>query len=400
MAIPTYDFVVIGGGIVGVATAHAIAHSGDHRVLVLEAEPRLALHQSGRNSGVIHSGLYYRPDSEKARLCAAGRRGLYEFCESHEIPFRRCGKLVVATEESQLPALTQLESRAIANGLEGVQRLDSAGIHECEPGASGVAGLWIPQTGVVDFAAVTATLARQLQQRDGVILLDSKVHQIHCTSDPIRVRTQRNEVHCRVLINCAGLQADRVARLAGLKPEVRLIPFRGEYAEVGGESRNLVRALIYPVPDARFPFLGVHLTRTMDDRVILGPNAVPALKREGYKRTDFSITDIADTLTFPGFWRLAGNFWKTGLAETRHSLSERALMQETQRLVPKISRRDLRPYPSGVRAQAVDRSGRLLDDFCILQRENMIHVLNAPSPAATAALAIGDHIATLAKEVV
>jgi L-2-hydroxyglutarate oxidase len=398
MAILSFDSVVVGGGIVGVATAHAIARSGDKRVLVIEAEPALAQHQSGRNSGVIHSGLYYPPDSEKARLCAAGRLRLFDFCHSHEIPFRRCGKLVVATEASQHPALAQLESRATANGLEGLQRLDSSGIREYEPEADGVAGLWIPHTGVVDFAAVTATLARQLQRSDGEILLDSKVQQIHCTSDSIRVRTQRHEVHCRLLINCAGLQADRVARLAGLEPDVRLIPFRGEYFEVVGESQHLVRALIYPVPDPRFPFLGVHLTRTIDDRVIVGPNAVPALKREGYRRTDFSIRDVADTLAFPGFWRLAGNYWKTGLAETRRSLSERAFIEATKRLVPRISRRDLRPYPSGVRAQAVDRAGRLLDDFCIIQNEHMIHVLNAPSPAATAALAIGDHMAHLAEK--
>lgn len=396
MAIPFFDVVVVGGGIVGVATAHAIARSGDHRVLVIEAEPKLAQHQSGRNSGVIHSGLYYRPDSEKARLCNSGRHQLYEFCESHEIPFRRCGKLVVATEKSQLSALAHLEGRADANGLEGVQRLDASEIRQHEPAANGVAGLWIPQTGVVDFTAVTAELARELEQRNGSVMLGSKVQQIHAASEPIRVMTDHHEVHCRLLINCAGLQADRVARLAGLDPEVRLIPFRGEYSEVVAESRNLVRALIYPVPDPRFPFLGVHLTRTIDDRVLVGPNAVPALKREGYKRTDFSLRDIADTLVFPGFWRLAGTNWKTGMAEARRSLDRRASLQEIQRLVPDITPQDLRPYPSGVRAQAVDRAGRLLDDFYILQNERMIHVLNAPSPAATAALAIGDHIAHLA----
>ncbi len=394
----SFDVVVIGGGIVGVATAHSLARTGDHRVAVLEAGPRLALHQTGRNSGVIHSGLYYRPGSQKATLCAAGRRQLYEFCASHEIPFRTCGKLVVATESPQLPALARLESRAAANGLEGVEQLDSSAIQHFEPAARGIAGLWVPQTGVVDFAAVTGELARQFQEADGAIFLDSRVQHIGRAPGLLHVKTRRQDFQCRVLINCAGLQADRVARMAGLEPEARLIPFRGEYSRVVGASRDLVRGLIYPVPDPRFPFLGVHLTRTVDDRVLLGPNAVPALKREGYRWTDVSLRDVADTLGFPGFWRLAGSFWKTGLAETHRSLSRRALIRETQRLVPGISHRDLHPHPSGVRAQAVDRDGNLLDDFCILQTDTMIHVLNAPSPAATASLAIGEHIARLARK--
>lgn len=395
MTIPSFDVAVIGGGIVGVATAHAIGRSGA-RVVVIEADSDLARHQSGRNSGVIHSGLYYKPGSNKARLCTRGRDQLYEFCESNEIVHRRCGKLVVATNESQLSALSELERRASANGLDGVERLDDLGIRHREPAAAGIAGLWIPQTGVVDFTSVTGVLARRLLELGGEILLDSRVQRIRSATKHILVGTKRGEVTCRLLVNCAGLQADRIARLAGCEPEVRLIPFRGEYFEISAEARQRVRALIYPVPDPRFPFLGVHLTRTVHGRVIAGPNAVPAFKREGYRRTDFSLRDMADTVAFPGFWRLAASFWRTGLAETRRSLSHQAFTRETQALVPGIGKQDFRPYPSGVRAQAVDRSGRLLDDFHILQEHNMIHVLNAPSPAATAALAIGDHIASLA----
>jgi L-2-hydroxyglutarate oxidase len=397
MSTPSYDVVVIGGGIVGVATARALSLHGRHRVLIMEAEPRLAQHQTGRNSGVIHAGLYYRPGSDKARLCAAGREALYRFCEDHQIPFRRCGKLVVATDQEQIPALDGLEKRAHANGLTGVQRLDRSGIREREPAANGVAGLWIPQTGIVDFAAVTDALAIDVKDRDGELVLDSRVRKIRRQGDWIRVESPNLEVRGRLLINCAGLHGDRVARLAGVEPQIRLIPFRGEYYEAEGPATELVRGLIYPVPDPRFPFLGVHWTRTIDDRVLAGPNAVPALKREGYRRSDISLRDVADILAFPGFWRLAAGFWRTGLAEMRRSLNKRAFVQEAQRLVAQISAGDLRPAPSGVRAQAVDRSGKLLDDFFILQEERMIHVLNAPSPAATASLAIGEHIAKLAK---
>jgi len=398
MSTPSYDVVVIGGGIVGVATARALSLGGRYRVLIMEAEPRLAQHQTGRNSGVIHAGLYYRPGSNKARLCATGREALYRFCEDHQIPFRRCGKLVVATDEEQIPALDQLERRAQANGLNGVQRLDRSGIQEREPAANGIAGLWIPQTGVVDFAVVTEALATDFRDRDGELLLGSRVKQIHHDGDWIRVESSNHEVRGRLLINCAGLHGDRVARLAGVDPQIRLIPFRGEYFEVEGPAMELVRGLIYPVPDPRFPFLGVHWTRTIDDRVLAGPNAVPALRREGYRRTDISLRDVGDILAFPGFWRLAGGFWRTGLAEMRRSLNKRAFVQEAQRLVAQISAGDLRPAPSGVRAQAVDRSGKLLDDFFILQEERMIHVLNAPSPAATASLAIGEQIAQIAEK--
>jgi L-2-hydroxyglutarate oxidase len=397
MSIPTFDVIVVGGGIVGVAVARELARSGGNRVLVVEAENRLAAHQTGRNSGVIHAGLYYRPGSQKARLCALGREALYAYCERRAIPHRRCGKLVVASEPSQLAALDELERRARANGLEGVERLDPAGIRRREPAAAGIAGLGVPQTGVVDFAAVTRALADDLEDCEGNVLLEARVEAIEHHRGRLIVRTRTTEVEGRLLINCAGLHADRVARLAGLEPQIRLIPFRGEYYELEGGANRFVRSLIYPVPDPRFPFLGVHLTRTVEDRILAGPNAVPAGKREGYRRSDFAARDVAEILSFPGFWRLAGSYWRTGLAEMRRSLSERALAAQLDRLVPEISRLPREPAPSGVRAQAVDRSGRLLDDFSILTGEHMIHVLNAPSPAATAALAIGEHIAGLAQ---
>ena len=399
MTTATSDVVIIGGGIVGVSAARALSRRGQ-QVLVLEAEPGLARHQSGRNSGVIHAGLYYRPGSEKARLCSIGRDSLYRFCETQQIPHRRCGKLVLATSQDQLPALDELQTRAQANGLDGVQRLDRTGIEEKEPAARGLAGLWIPQTGVVDFVRVTEALAKDLRNHGGEVLLGSTVTRIEHRGDRVLIQTEGQEVLCRLLINCAGLQSDRVARLAGLDPQIRLIPFRGEYFELEPQTRELVRALIYPVPDPRFPFLGVHFTRTADDRVLVGPNAVPALSREGYQRSDISFRDVADVVSFPGFWRLAGTFWRTGVAETRRSLNKQAFVREAKRLVPTLTSDQLNPAPSGVRAQAVDRSGKLLDDFYILSQEKMIHVLNAPSPAATASLAIGSHIADLAEKAI
>lgn len=396
MGTSTYDVVIIGGGIVGVATAYSLATSGRCRVLVVEAETELAQHQTGRNSGVIHAGLYYRPGSHKARLCTVGRDRLYRFCEEHQIPHRRCGKLVVATRVSERAALGELERRAAANGIEGVERLGAMGIRRREPAVVGIAGLWVPQTGVVDFATVTRVLADQVREHDGEVLTGARVQRIDIDGERIRIASESTSVHCRLLVNCGGLHGDRIARMAGLEPGVRLVPFRGEYRQLAADAEPLVRGLIYPVPDPRFPFLGVHLTRTIDERVLAGPNAVPALKREGYRRSDISLRDLCETLTFPGFWRLAASFWRTGLAEIRRSLNRKSFAREVQRLIPEISASSLRPAPSGVRAQAIDPQGHLLDDFAIVEGPRMIHVLNAPSPAATAALAIGDHIAGLA----
>ena len=387
---------MIGGGIVGLATARSLADKGVGSLVVLEAENELALHQTGRNSGVIHSGLYYRPGSDKARFCASGRGALYRFCDDNEIAYRRCGKLVVAVDDSELPALDRLAERADANGLEGVERLDAAGIRDKEPSAVGVGALWVPQTGIVDFSRVAARLAELIADKGGRILTSARVRKVSTEPSGIKIETDSKTVRCRLLINCAGLQADRVARLCGLKPEIRLVPFRGEYLELTASAAEKVNGLIYPVPDPRLPFLGIHLTRTIDDRVLAGPNAVLAWKREGYRATDFSLRDTADTLLYPGFWRLATGFWRSGAGEMYRSWNRAAFVEGLQRLMPTVTAEQLAPSRSGVRAQAIDARGRLLDDFQILQSDRMLHVLNAPSPAATAALAIGGHLAEVA----
>ncbi len=302
-----YEVAIVGGGIIGMATAHALSERR-LSLIVLESEPHLALHQSGRNSGVIHSGLYYRPGSSKAALCTAGREELYRFCNQHGIPYRRCGKLVLATSEEELGALQELERRARANGLGNVERLGPAEIREKEPQASGIAGLWVPDTGVVDFAKVTRMLADLLAERGGEVRTGAKVVKIHRRNGGFVLETPRGAVRCSHLINCAGLHSDRVARQCGLRLEIRLVPFRGDYFELAAERRHLVRTMIYPVPDPRLPFLGVHLTRGIDSRVLAGPNAVLSLKREGYGRASFSLRDAVETLVFPGFWRLARGF--------------------------------------------------------------------------------------------
>lgn len=395
MSSPVHDVAVVGGGIVGLATAQSLSSRGV-TVVVLEAERELALHQTGRNSGVIHSGLYYRPGSDKARFCASGRDALYRFCDDNEIAYRRCGKLVVAVDESELPALERLADRAQANGLEGVERLDASGISDREPSAVGVGALWVPQTGIVDFSRVAARLADSILGNGGRILTSARVRKVSTEAGGIALETDSKNARCRLLINCAGLQADRVARLCGLKPEIRLVPFRGEYLELTASAAEKVKGLIYPVPDPRLPFLGIHLTRTIDDRVLAGPNAVLAWKREGYRASDFSVRDTADTLLFPGFWRLAAGFWRTGAGEMYRSWNRAAFMKGLQRLIPTVTAEQLAPSRSGVRAQAIDARGRLLDDFQILQADRMLHVLNAPSPAATASLAIGRHLAEVA----
>ena len=389
-----YDVAVVGGGIVGCATALALcsAHPG-LKLVLLEKEGRLAAHQTGHNSGVIHAGLYYRPGSLKAENCTAGREALYALCAEHDIPFERCGKVVVAVDERELAALDELERRGRANGLTGLERLDAAQVRSHEPQAAALAGLFVPQTGIVDYTRVTETLAELVRRHGGVIRLGTEVRAGRLAADGLTLFTSVGEVRTRFLVNCAGLHCDRVARACGVDPGVRIVPFRGEYYLVRAERRDLVRHLLYPVPDPTLPFLGVHFTRMIDGTLEAGPNAVLAWKREGYRWHDISVADLADTLAFPGFWRLAGQFWRTGLAEYRRSFSRRAFVASLQRLVPAVTAADVTRGGAGVRAQAVDRDGRLVDDFCIVTGERMVHVLNAPSPAATASLSIGRTIA-------
>lgn len=394
----TRDVAVIGGGIVGVATALALRRTTRATVTVLEAENRLAAHQTGRNSGVIHAGLYYKPGSLKARNCTAGREALYRYCAEHGVPAERCGKLVVATTSEELPALDELERRGRANGLRGLRRLSAGELGEVEPQVRGLAGLLVPETGIVDYAQVTAALAGDLRRLDGEVRTDARFLSLARSGSDTVLSTASGEVRCRFVIACAGLQADRVARRCGVDPGVRIVPFRGEYWELAPERRGLVRNLIYPVPDPRFPFLGVHFTRKVSGAVEAGPNAVLALRREGYGKTSFSLRDTAAVLSAPAFWRLAARYWRTGMAEMWRSASRRAFARALQRLVPEVTAADLRPGGAGVRAQALDDAGNLLDDFHIVEAERQIHVLNAPSPAATASLAIGEHLARLAAE--
>jgi L-2-hydroxyglutarate oxidase len=386
------DVAVVGGGLVGLASALALAGRG-LTVAVLEAEEVLAAHQSGHNSGVIHSGLYYKPGSLKARLCVAGARSLFDLCAEEGVAHERCGKLVVATGASELPRLDELERRGRANGLAGLRRLAGGELREIEPHVAGIAALHVPGTAIVDYKGVAQAYARRLEARGGTVRLGARVTAIREEASELVVETGRGVVRARLLVNCAGLQCDRIARLAGADPQVRIIPFRGEYHDLRPEARPLVRGLIYPVPDPRFPFLGVHLTRRVDGSVEAGPNAVLAWRREGYRKGSFAPRDAASTLAWPGFWRLAARHARTAVMEVRRSWSKVRFARDLARLVPAITAADLTAGGSGVRAQAIDRQGNLVDDFHLVESPRAIHVLNAPSPGATASLAIGEEIA-------
>ena len=388
-----YATAIVGGGIVGLATARALVRRGVDRLVVLEAEERLASHQTGRNSGVIHSGLYYKPGSLKAQNCVAGREAMYRYCEEEGIPHRRSGKIVVAIRESELPALEELRRRGEANGLEGLRVLDRAELRELEPEVDAIAGLWVREAGIVDYREVARAIARDVEAGGGEIRTGARVSAVETRGGALRIVAGGETLEAEALVNCAGLHSDRLARLCGVEPGLRIVPFRGEYYDLVPEARGLVRNPIYPVPDPAFPFLGVHLTPTIDGRVEAGPNAVLALKREGYRKRDVDLRDMAETLGYRGFHRLAARHWRSGAAEMYRSLSRRRFVEDLRRLVPRLQKGDLRRGKAGVRAQAVDPEGRLVDDFRILFGERSAHVLNAPSPAATAALSIGAFIA-------
>lgn len=362
---------------------------------MLEAEAEPAQHQTGHNSGVIHAGLYYAPGSLKARLCVAGRDALYAFCAEQEIPQRRCGKLLIARSAEELPALERLGERGRANGLEGLRRLAAEEITEIEPHAVGAGALHVLETGVVDYSQVSNALVRVVAESGGELRTGCRVLKIRRAAGELVLETSGGAFHARHVVNCAGLQSDRVARLCGVDPGVRIVPFRGEYYALSDRAAALVRALVYPLPDPRFPFLGVHLTRRIDGRVEAGPNAVLALRREGYSRTSFSAADTFSTLSYPGFWKLMRRHWRTGLSETGRTVSRSAFAAGVRELVPAVGDDDLQPAGCGVRAQAIDSAGRLLDDFHIVHSPQATHVVNAPSPAATASLAIGRHVAGL-----
>jgi (S)-2-hydroxyglutarate dehydrogenase len=385
-------YVVIGGGIVGLATAHRIVlDRPDAEVTVIEKESRWGAHQTGHNSGVIHAGVYYKPGSLKARLCRAGSASMVEFCAEHGIPVQVCGKLIVATDEAELPRLHALFERATANGLP-VTLIGPEQAREYEPQVACIEAMHVASTGIVDYGAVCARLAELLGKAGARLRTGERVTGLRPDGSAVVVRTTAGEVRADVLVNCAGLHADRVARLAGIDPPARIIPFRGEYYELRPERRDLVRGLIYPVPDPQFPFLGVHLTKMIDGSVHAGPNAVLALAREGYRWRRIRPRDVLDEVSYPGLWRLARRHFRYGLGEVRRSLSRRRFAASLARLVPAVTAADLVRAEAGVRAQAIAPTGELVDDFLIVRAGRQVHVLNAPSPAATSSLEIAKHI--------
>jgi L-2-hydroxyglutarate oxidase len=393
-----YDVIVIGGGIVGLATAYQLLRQRPAlRLCLLEKERELGAHQTGHNSGVLHAGLYYAPGSRKARLCAEGKRAIQVFADEHDIPYELCGKLVVALDESELGRLADIKQRATANGVEGLEEVGAERIREIEPHAAGIRALWSPGSGIIDFRRVALAYADEVRARGGVIFNNEKVRAIRAGSEQVVV-TQNRELVSRHLISCAGLYSDRVAAMTGDAGDERVIPFRGDYYTLKPEARKLVRGLIYPVPDPRFPFLGVHFTKRIDGEFLAGPNAVLAFAREGYKRLDIAPRDLAATLFFPGFLRLARTYLRTGLSEMWRDWSKSAFTAQLQRYVPEIRTEDLIFGPSGVRAQSLTVDGKMVDDFSISDSPHVLHVRNAPSPAATASLAIGRELAKTAVE--
>ena len=386
------DLVVVGAGIIGLATAHRyLAQCPGASVLVLERESGLALHQTGRNSGVLHSGIYYAPGSMKAELAVAGRSSMAKFCEERDIDYEICGKVIVATQSDEIDRLRALRERADLNGLDA-ELIDASRLNEIEPHCSGIEALHVPSTGIVSYAAVCEVLAAEIEHQAGVINYQTQVLAIEESRQGARVSTSRGEVVAGLVVNCAGLRCDQVAEMVGASEGNRIVPFRGEYFELVPHRRNLVRGLIYPVPDPSFPFLGVHLTRMIDGSVHAGPNAVLAMAREGYRWRDIEPRQIREHLGNQGLWRLARKYWRTGAGEIWRSVSKAAFVRALQRLVPEIGVEDLEASPAGVRAQAMDAEGELMDDFAITQTSNSLHVLNAPSPAATASLEIAGQI--------
>ena len=395
----TSDLVVVGGGIIGLASALALLERAPGlRLTLLEKESALATHQSGHNSGVVHAGLYYVPGSLKARLCREGKAALEAFCEEQDVPLRRCGKLVVAVDESELDRLAELKRRGLGNGLDGLTELDDTELREVEPHVSGVRALHVPETGVVDFRLVAERMAAQLRRRGAHLELGARVERIDRDGNGLVVRTASGRFRSGTLVACAGLQADRVAALAGADLDVRVVPFRGAYWVLRGAGAALVRGLIYPVPDPGFPFLGVHFTRRFDGSVWAGPNAMPALAREGYSRASASLQDAVDAFGWAGFLRFAGRYAGMGAAEVWRDLVKPAAMREMQRYLPALQGSDVLRGPSGIRAQVMRRSGELVDDFLFAEGPSSLHVVNAPSPGATSSLAIGRQVAERAAE--
>ena len=384
-----YDFAIIGGGIIGLSTGMALGQRYPNaKILVLEKESRWAFHQTGNNSGVIHSGIYYKPGSFKAKFCRDGCQSMVEFCQQHNIAYEICGKVIVATAAKELPLLENLYQRGLQNDIK-VARMTAAEVREIEPHVNCLAGIRVFSTGIADYKQVCQKYAELIQLKGGDLRLKTKVLKIVDTPQGKVLETNNGTFETRIVINCAGLHSDRIARLNNVDPQAKIVPFRGEYYELIPEKRYLVKTLIYPVPNPAFPFLGVHFTKMIDGSVHAGPNAVLSFKREGYKKTDFDLRDFIEVMTYPGFWKLAAKYADEGIQEIIRSFSKAVFVRSLQRLIPEVQSQDLVPTHAGVRAQALMQDGKLVDDFLIVKGENSIHVCNAPSPAATSSLEIG-----------
>ncbi|HET8859171.1 L-2-hydroxyglutarate oxidase [Marivirga sp.] len=391
------DIIIIGGGIVGLATALKIKQKNAKlSVLLLEKEDKLAQHQTGNNSGVIHSGVYYKPGSLKAKNCIDGYNQLLKFCDEEGVPYELCGKVIVATDKSELSTLSMIEERGAQNGLQNLKRLTKEEVQEHEPYINGIAGIHVPQTGIIDYTAVSLKYEEKFQELGGEISLGQKVNNIQEKNGITTVSTNKESFDTKLVINCAGLYSDKIAKLTTEKLDLKIIPFRGEYFMIKPEKQYLIKNLVYPVPDPNFPFLGVHFTRMINGGIEAGPNAVLAFKREGYRKSLFNLVELGESLAWPGFQKVAAKYWKTGFGEMYRSFSKSAFTKSLQKLLPDITEDDLTPGGAGVRAQACDRNGGLIDDFLILEERNAINVCNAPSPAATSSLSIGDHVSDLA----
>jgi len=394
LALMHFDILIAGGGIVGLATALQLQRRNPRlRIAVLEKENRVAAHQSSHNSGVIHSGIYYKPGSLRATNCKRGYDLMLQFCQENEVPFDICGKIIVAAEESERGQLDKIFQRGLENGLTGIRKISPAEARDIEPHVCAVEAVWVPQAGIVDYGEVARKYAELIQKNGGEIYLRQKVKAVREQGSEVVVQTDNQEFKSKIFVNCAGLYSDKIAQLTGENPDLQILPFRGEYYELKHEREYLVRNLIYPVPNPHFPFLGVHFTRMIQGSIEAGPNAVLAFRREGYSRWDLNIKELAETLAFPGFRKIARKYWRDGWKEMQRSYSKHHFVLALQRLVPEILAEDLAPGRAGVRAMACDRAGNLLDDFLILSRPRIVNVCNAPSPAATASLAVGETVA-------
>ena len=388
-----FDISIIGGGIVGLATAmYALEKYPDKKIGVFEKEDVLAKHQTGNNSGVIHAGIYYQPSSQKAKFCWPGSLLLREFCDKNEINYEMCGKLIVATDESEIERLNNLYERGKQNGVTGLQLIDKEKINEIEPYVDAIKGLWSPNTGIIDYKELTVAYSNIFESKGGTIYRNQEILSINQSQNNLILQTNSQEYETKYLINCAGLFADRVAKMMKLDFDVRIVPFRGEYYTLTNESKKMVNGLIYPVPDPDLPFLGVHFTKRINGEVEAGPNAVMAYSREGYNKFDINLKDMYESFSYPGFWKMVKSNWKTGLTEQYRSLNKLKFVDSLQKLIPTISSKDLNNPGAGVRAQAIDKNGNLLQDFSIVKTENSLHVLSAPSPGATSSLKIAEHL--------